>query len=412
MHRTGGRVMALMVLMTSAAVQAETPQVFGFARAGVSASDAPTSWHEGGWGRYLADEDDASIDIEAQFALLWEPSLEWRLFAQALVRGDAAGRGEHAGLVEAYAERTMFFGNDQRLRLRAGQFFLPTSREAVDPLWQSRYTLGLSALNSWIAEEARPIGLDLSWRSPAESAREWELAATGVIGNDSSGALLAWRGFAQHDRLSVLGEVLPLPALDSLSDDGAFGHQRDDGTKPFGPDLDGRTGYAWRARYGDPHRFRVLATVSDNRGDRGLHRGEYAWRTRYALLGGEWQPGEHWMLAGEWIDGDSGMGLRTGPHVDLDFSAAYLLASWAPDDDWRWSARIERYEIIDRDAVAEDNSDDGHTLTLSLLHGFAGNWRAGLEWLHGDSVHAASAMINQTDDTGGDLWRIELRRSF
>lgn len=152
--------------------------------------------------------------------------------------------------------------------------------------------------------------------------------------------LLARRGFAQHDRLSVLGEVLPLPALDSLSDDGAFGHQRDDGTKPFGPDLDGRTGYAWRARYGDPHRFRVLATVSDNRGDRGLHRGEYAWRTRYALLG-EWQPGEHWTLAGEWIDGDSGMGLRTGPHVDPDFSAAYLLASWAPADDWRWSARIE-----------------------------------------------------------------------
>lgn len=409
MYRIGGCALAMLA---AAGAQAEAPQVFGFVRAGVSRSDAPHAWHEGGLGRYLTSDGDASTDIEAQFALLWEPNLEWRVFAHALARGDAAGRGQHAGLVEAYAERVVFLGNEQRLRLRAGQYFLPTSREAVDPLWQSHYSLGLSALNSWVAEEVRPIGLDLSWRNAIDDEREWELAATAVIGNDSSGALLAWRGFAQHDRLSVLGEVLPLPDLPSLADDGVFDHQRDDGTRPFGPDLDGRIGYALRARHGNPQQFRVLATISDNRGDRGLHRGEYAWRTRFRLIGGEWQPDAHWTVAGEWIDGDSGMGVRTGPHVDLDFSAAYLLASWAPDDDWRGSARIERYEIVDRDGGAEDNSDAGHALTLSLLRSVGIDWRAGLEWVHGESSHAASASLGQPSDSGGDLWRIELRRSF
>lgn len=409
MYRIGSCALAILA---AAGARAEAPQVFGLARAGVTSSDSPPSWIEGGLGRYLASGDAPSTEVEAQFALLWEPSLEWRVFAQALVRGDTAGHGQHAGLVEAYAERTVFLGNDQRLRLRTGQFFLPSSREAVDPLWQSRYSLGLSTLNSWIAEEVRPIGLDLSWRNAIDAASEWELAATAVIGNDSSGALLAWRGFAQHDRLSVLGEVLALPALPSLADSGAFGHQRDDGTRPFGPDLDGRIGHAWRARYGDPQHFRVLATVSDNRGDRGLHRGEYAWRTRFRLLGGEWQPEEHWTIAGEWIDGNSGMGVRTGAHVDVDFSSAYLLASWAADEHWRWSARIERYQIIDRDGGAEDNSDDGRTLTLSLLRSFGVDWRAGLEWMHGASNHAASASLGRPSDTGGDLWRIDLRRSF
>jgi len=409
MYRIGSCALAILA---AAGARAEAPQVFGLARAGVTSSDSPPSWIEGGLGRYLASGDAPSTEVEAQFALLWEPSLEWRVFAQALVRGDTAGHGQHAGLVEAYAERTVFLGNDQRLRLRTGQFFLPSSREAVDPLWQSRYSLGLSTLNSWIAEEVRPIGLDLSWRNAIDAASEWELAATAVIGNDSSGALLAWRGFAQHDRLSVLGEVLALPALPSLADSGAFGHQRDDGTRPFGPDLDGRPGYALRTRFGDPRRFRLLASGFDNRGDRALHRGEYAWRTRFALIGGEWSPDEHWSLAGEWMRGDSGMGFAPGPRVDIDFDAAYVLASYASDDLWRYSARVESFTIRDRDGVAENNDDRGHAVSVSLLRNVGANWRLGMEWLHGNSRHAAAALLGSTEDTGGDFWRFEARRMF
>lgn len=409
MHRIGWCAMAMMVAV---GVRAESPQLFGFARASLTSSDSPRSWIEGGLGRYLASADTSSTDVEAQFALLWEPDLEWRVFAQALARGDSAGRGQHAGLVEAYGERTFFLHNDHRLRVRAGQFFLPTSREAVDPLWQSRYTLGLSALNSWVAEEVRPIGIDLSWRNAVDAAHEWEWAASVFGGNDSSGALLAWRGFAQHDRLSVLGEVLALPALPTLADGAEFGGQRNDGSRPFGPDLDGRPGYALRTRFGDPRRFRLLASGFDNRGDRALHRGEYAWRTRFALIGGEWSPDEHWSLAGEWMRGDSGMGFAPGPRVDIDFDAAYVLASYAPDDHWRYSARIESFTIHDRDGVAENNNDRGQTVSLSLLRNVGANWRLGMAWLHGDTRHAAAALLGSAEDTGGDFWRFEVRRMF
>jgi hypothetical protein len=399
-------------MMVASGAHAEAPHVFGIARVGVEAGDAPRAWHEGGLGRYLASDDDPSTDLAAQFALLWEPDIAWRAFAQATMRGEAAGRGQSLGLVEAYVERTFFLADDTPLRLRTGQFFLPVSREAVDPLWQSPYTLGLSALNSWIAEEVRPIGIDVSGRSGQDAASEWEWGTTLFIGNDSSGALLAWRGFAQHDRLSVLGEVLALPSLPSLSDDGVFGHQRDDGTRPFGPDLDGRPGYALRARYGSPNGFRVLATRFDNRGDRGLHRGEYAWRTQFSLLGGEWSIDPRWTLAGEWMEGRSGMGFAPGPRVDIDFDAAYLLASFALDERWRFSARIESFDIEDRDGIAEDSDDRGHAQSLSVLRNVGESWRLGLEWIHGDTRHAAAPLLGTAEETGGNLWRAELRRAF
>ena len=47
------------------------------------------------------------------------------------------------------------------------------------------------------------------------------------------GALLAWRGFALHDRLGRFDETLPLPALASLAPDGPFSEQDPRGSQAF-----------------------------------------------------------------------------------------------------------------------------------------------------------------------------------
>lgn len=377
---------------------------FGHARIDLAHADADS--------RLDAGERRLHAGIEAQLAALWEPGIDWRLFAQAVLRSDWRDAGNTAGLVEAHLDRDFYLRNDQRLRVRVGQFFLPTSREAVDAMWQSPYTPTLSALNSWIAEEFRPIGVDLSWHSRADAERSFEAALTAFGGNDSAGTLLAWRGFAWHDRIGVFGEVLPLPALPSLVDGAEFGHQRNDGTRPFGSDLDGRVGWSLRASYGPPERLRGFASAVDTRGDRGLHRGEYAWRTRFALLGLEWQPAPRWSIAGEWLRGDSGMGFAPGPRVQIDFRAAYLLASFAPDERWRFSARVEGFAIDDRDGVVEDNDDRGHALTLAALRQFGEHWRAAVELIRAEGRHAAAPLLGEAIDDGGTQWRMELRRSF
>ncbi len=75
---------------------------------------------------------------------------------------------------------------------------------------------------------------------------------------------------ADNNRLSVYGEALPLLPLPSLRDPRRFGAQRVDGTQPFGPNLDGRLGFALRGRYDNGSGIRFSAFYTDNGGDQNI----------------------------------------------------------------------------------------------------------------------------------------------
>ena len=79
-------------------------------------------------------------------------------------------------------------------------------------------------------------GLDLAWRMDATEDVSLGMGASLFQGNDASGALLAWRGWGLGSRLTSAGEYLPLPPIHALEDDGFFGAQNDDGTRPIGSD--------------------------------------------------------------------------------------------------------------------------------------------------------------------------------
>jgi len=49
-----------------------------------------------------------------------------------------------------------------RYRLKLGAFYPNISLEKVDPAWSSPYTQNFSAINTWIAEEIRTFGAELS----------------------------------------------------------------------------------------------------------------------------------------------------------------------------------------------------------------------------------------------------------
>jgi hypothetical protein len=404
----------LAIAMTCApllSAQAVDFDAQGFVAASVQDASGADSWLRDGLGRYLGDGTDASL--QSHLGLHWSSDLTWDAFLH--LRADSRrGSGDAFGLVEAKFSRHWFLADDRRFSLTAGQMFLPSTREAVDPLWQSRYTLNLSALNSWIAEEIRPIGVQAALRSAPERDYTWELGAVGFGGNDSAGALLAWRGFALHDRLSVSTEHLPLPNLPSLADNGAFAGQDDRGSKPLGRDLDGRIGYAAHGRFGRVDLWQLRGALVDTRGDRDLHHGEYAWDTRFSVLGADWQPHPQWQLASEWMHGRSGMGSPERPAmVDIDFDAFYALASWTPNEIWRWSLRWESFDIDDRDgSAAEDNSDQGDGFTLSAFWTPRTDWRFAAEWSDIDSHHTAAADLGLPSETAGRSVRVEARYFF
>ena len=192
----------------------EPPAVVGWARLAGGVIDSETSFLAGGYGKLVDGDLPESVRAgallgELRLAVDWEPAPGWRLWLHGAARaderhvppGDSPPGAVASGLLEGFAERRFGFGAGQEIGLKLGQFFLPASRENVEELWTSPYTLTLSALNSWIAEEIRPIGLDLAW-----SRTDCERSALDVGrqplfgGNDTAGALLAWRGFALHDR--------------------------------------------------------------------------------------------------------------------------------------------------------------------------------------------------------------------
>jgi hypothetical protein len=363
-----------------------------------AAVESEPSWLAGGFGR-LPDRSagngstTAGGTAAARAGVEWEPSLHLRLLAHLAGRRESAALGGRAaGLVEAFADGTLFPRGGDRLRLRAGLFFPPTSRENVAPLWTSPYTLTLSALNTWLAEEMRLRGADLEYALALAPEGEGEgaelrLAGGAFDGNDAAGALLAWRGWTLGERPAVLGETLPLPPLPQLAT--AFADQRDDGTAPVGErDLDGRWGWTARARLGGGGARRALLQgwSLDNRGDRALHRGEYAWRTRLRGLGGELgiplagggpasREGRELRLIAEWATGDSGMGRPPGAAVDVDVRAGYLLAAWRGER-LRAALRHDRFASDDRDRrPGEPDGERGTAWTAAAFVAL----RAGLE---------------------------------
>ena len=125
---------------------------------------AQPSWATGHWGRFdvgAASADDhktVNVDI-LQLGVDWTPASWLLLHTDGLARKEQSGTvGRRVGLVQGYGEL-----HTEKLRLRGGLFWLSTSLENVDPLWNSRYTVSDSALNSWIAQEVRPIGADLQF---------------------------------------------------------------------------------------------------------------------------------------------------------------------------------------------------------------------------------------------------------
>jgi hypothetical protein len=370
-----------------------------------AADDVPRAWNAGGRGALGLD---APIEAELRAGYEYgadEPGFGFSL--SALARSSEGGR--RVGLIDAHLRWGTL--DDGGTRVRVGQFFAGSSRENIEAFWHSAYTLNHSALNSWIGEEFRPIGINLTRRIEG-SRGQWELDATLYGGNDTGPAVLAWRGFALHSRVSVYGEALPLLPLPSLSDRTRFGLQRSEGSQPFGPDLDGRPGWALGASFSPTDGRRFALYLTDNRGDRDLHDGdEYAWKSRFAVFSGEWAFDGQWTLLGELLGGRTRMGFPPGANVAFDFHAAYLMLSRRTEH-WRHSVRAEAFGIGEDDfSFGELNRQQGRALTYAALTD-RGDWRYGVEIARAWINRPGNAEFFAPNDQGG--WRVSalVRRYF
>jgi len=295
--------------------------------------------------------DDDAVSAQLQVGLDWRPFAGFGTHLHLLARneGDESRRG-HVGVVEAYAEKNLHVGSD-RVRILAGAFFLPGSRENIDSLWETPYTLTSSALNSWIGEEFRPVGVDVSYSHRTARAGTFTGAATLFGGNDTFGEILISRGWALHDRWTLLGEHVPA---------------RPGRYTSISAETDDRFGWAARGRWNDD-RGTIQLTRIDNRSD-ALRHGELVnWATRFNLIGGDYSWGD-WTVAGEGGWGSTAIVTARG-RVSSEIGAAYVLLS----------RRVKTFRVTVRADEYKVRENRQNALTAALLWDAHPRLRAGIE---------------------------------
>jgi hypothetical protein len=325
---TAATMIALAVAVTA---RADDFSLHGYADFRVVSPDQDEkSWLDGGLGlfRYGASQPDPNFRFAEAFAEV-RLNLGDSFHVVASARGDSKTRSRVDAL-EAYVSYTPMSDGDWRWSAKAGAFFPPLSLENTDLGWTSPYTLTPSAIDSWIGDELRTIGVE------ATIAYQTGFGSISVVGaafqyNDPAGVLIADRGWSLDDRPTGLFEKVRIPNATVL----LFGGTPPARTPMFW-EIDNRVG--WYAGLGAS--FRGIGKLSvyryDNEADPFKDYDEvYAWHTRFWSVGWETHAGAFSILA-QVMRGDTVIFTSR-----TNFSSAYALIADDIDADWRIAARAE-----------------------------------------------------------------------
>jgi hypothetical protein len=337
--RIVGPVLLALSMATPSAMALDSLQWNGFALL------RPQTRNDGG----ALDSDRLSAQV--QVGIDWRPSVAFGSHVHLLARNesDGAQRGR-VGVVEAYLEQNVIRGSD-RVHVMEGAFFLPTSRENVDSLWESPYTITPSALNSWFGEELRPVGVDVSWTHRARSIGAFTGGVTAFTGNDTFGAIIVDRGWALHDYWALLGEHAPVNSTLFTS---------------VSAETDHRLGWSARGRWSNDH-ANLQITRIDNRSDALRHGDLSNWETPFNIAGGDYT-WHDWTAVAETGWGTTAVVGSHGRRT-FDIRSSYLLLS----------RRISSFRVSVRGDQYEEGTKHGHAVTAAVFWEPRGRWRSGIE---------------------------------
>ncbi|HSG58568.1 MAG TPA: hypothetical protein VLA06_03480 [Woeseiaceae bacterium] len=348
----------------------------------VSVSGHP-SWVDGSAGKLRYDENSEGLTVSRTF-------VDYRLRIAGTLNARIAAEaydddiGSSIDFTQAYLEWRPLTLSPNRYRLKLGAFYPRLSLENSDPSWGSPYTISSSAINTWIGEEIRIFGAELSVSRRPESlggAHTFSLHAAAFKHNDPAGGLIAWKGWSLHDRQTRFDDVLPLPPLPQIQPDGFFWRQ-DPFFIPF-QENEGDIGWYANVEWQYRNKFLLRALRYDNRADpRNISNRQYGWYTEFDHIGVQISlPGEVGLIS-QWLVGETVMGpfIRGAHVVDNGFESNFVLLTKAFDRH-RVSARYDDFEVTEIDQVPlDENRERGHAWTLAYRFqateklGFAAEW--------------------------------------
>jgi hypothetical protein len=357
----------------------------------VRAGRAP-SWMDRGPGktRYGGVDDDGDFErvtrfAISQFALEPQGQLPWGVVLQAQVnwegniddRGDVSPTHDVIRLVEGFLRKE---GSNAThgWSLLVGVSNPTYSLEHIGAAWTPRYTLTPSALNTWLWEEGRVLGLEGGWW--LTTAGDWEVNAFAGAGwgPDQQGILLAQRGWVLSDWLAGINSTLVLPSP------GAVTHEFDE--------RDGRPALYGGVTLRDPWKVgRLRVGYFDNLGDLAV---QGVWETRYGVAGVSIEPLPGLELLFQYLIGKT---VTRSTPFDSTIQAFYPLVSYR----WRnlrLSARYDNFRVEDEDGMPPDSRERGEAVTLAVLYEFWLRHRVAFEYILVDSERPNDSVPDPSDN--------------
>jgi hypothetical protein len=275
-------------------------------------------------------------------------------------RLSASAWGDHdktpIDVTEAFVTYRPYPHSAWRGRVRAGVFYAPISLENRGAGWGTPYTISSSAVNTWIAEEIRTIGVEgeLVWLGRKEGSGSDLTLVGGIFGwNDPAGVLVESHGFALHDRQT-----------------GLFGRVGQPGNGPVWGrflfrDIDGRPGYYGGVSWRCWDRLELRALHYDNRADdkkfdAGIN--DFAWWTRFNSLGSRFETDSGWTLMSQWLGGTTSI-QAGGERYIWRFNAKFALVSKSVGKN-RFTLRHDRFDMH-YVPMGSGGGDSGHAWTAA-----------------------------------------------
>lgn len=372
------------------------------ADARVVLADGEQSWIEGGFGklRYGGNPTDSYFAPElAEANLIWQPRLNWSI--SATVVGTVQKKQElEAGLSEAFLVWKPLGKGSARVSARAGLFYPPISLEHDGPEWAVAETITPSAINSWIGEEVKVIGIEATI---ATRLGNNGLRLTGALfdANETAGTLLAFRGWSLHDEKALAFRTQPLPPLDTF-----FQTRQRPVTTPiltingqhgkggFARQLGSYLKLAWEPS-SLPVRLELLHY--DNRATPHFYTLilDWGWRTRFDHLGLVANLGPATQLRAQGIRGNTRMGMKVANRfwVDTDFRSAFALLTHRFERT-AVSARIEAFGTRNHGGrLGPVEDEDGWAVTLAARRALGAILTGFVEVVHVESTRQSRHRI-------------------
>lgn len=350
----------------------------------------------------------------SELSLIAKSDITWDLHAFVHAKFDPE-QDKPADLVEAYLRYRPVPTSRWQYQLKAGLFFPHISREHTSVAWTSPYTITPSAINSWIGEEIRTLGLEAKATLKLDQQK---LSFTGgAFGfNDPAGTLLAFRGWALGDYKVGAFSRLPLPPISSIGPDSDFLRFQPLWVNPV-REVDNKVGYYGAVDWSHKVGFKAGAFFYDNRGDpEVIKHSQYGWDTKFWNFYTEVEAPMGIDLMAQYLTGNTKMGFfKYGGDfraVDVDYASGFVMAS-RKFGKHRLSVRRDWFDTDDNSFVVEDNNNEVGTAWTVAFNAHLGKKDSIIaEMLHVNSTRPFRESVWFDAQQSQTLWQLSYRRRF